>query len=308
MATPEGNNTPPEVLALIHYRLGYVERKKMSFTEAAKEFGQAVQYAPNKNEYRFELAKTCYEAGDYLTADREFVKLLNSDPNYPEGQYYYGLTLLESVNRTNALQPLAVAVGELEARALLTDKYYAKGELEQGLQSEEQLVQIATRLGRQVPELKHKAKAFGSSYASPSLVASAPVSTPIPDAQPYDFNPGYVSSIPAPAYGASLQQGYLPTPPTTLSTLEARPNPNLVVPTTESTVGSFESYSPSNLSVSNATSFGVPSMENSVVTTAEPTSNEVATSVSNDAPELVAAITPDAFDVRAPQNSELYFY
>lgn len=156
LSTPVAPTAPADLIALIHYRLGFVERKKMFFSEAAKEFKQAVDYAPQNNEYAFAYAKVSYEAGDYQTADRQFVALLNRDPSYPGAQEYYGKTLLESSNRTNALQPLTTAVGELQAYALLTDKYYEKGELEQAKQAEGQMLQIAARLGKQVPDLSHK--------------------------------------------------------------------------------------------------------------------------------------------------------
>ena len=256
LETPEGKTAPSELLALAHYRIGFFERNKMFFKEAAKEFQLAVQYAPQNNEYVFALAKTSYEAEDYLTADQQFVELLNRDPSYPEGQYYYGLTLLESVNRTNALQPLTNAVGELEARAMLTDKYYAQGEVERGLQSEEQLLQVATRLGRQVPELKHKAKAFGLPSEPSAMVASAPresyadallARADLPSAP--IATPSY-STI-APSFGSATPSGsaYAPT---------TEPVP-AVAPATETTAPSFSSYAPS--ATENAAAPTIPTTE-----------------------------------------------
>lgn len=158
LSKPEATSAPTDLLALMHYRIGFVECKKMFFSNAASEYRQATQLAPQNDDYLFAYAKASYEAKDFQTADQQFIILLNRNPNYPEGQYYYGLTLLESSNRTNALQPLTIAVGELQAHALLTDKYYAKGELDQALQAEGQTLQVAIRLGRAVPDFPHKKK------------------------------------------------------------------------------------------------------------------------------------------------------
>ncbi len=166
LATPESQTAPADVLATIHYRLGCVARKKMFLPDAESEYKTACQFAPQNNDYLFSYAKVSYEAGDYKEADQGFVTLLNRNPDYPEAQRYYGLTLLESSNRTNALQPLTASVGELEANALLTDKYYESGELEQAFQSEKQTIQIAARLGRQIPSFPHKNKALGNQSAS----------------------------------------------------------------------------------------------------------------------------------------------
>ncbi|MBP5622806.1 MAG: tetratricopeptide repeat protein, partial [Thermoguttaceae bacterium] len=172
LATPEGQAAPAETLSAIHFRLGTVARKKVRLSEAKNEFKQAYQFAPLNDDYLFSYAKVSYEAGDYQEADQGFVTLLNRRQNYPDALYYYGLTLLESSNRTNALQPLTASVGELEAQALLTDKYYENGELEQAFQSENQTIQIAARLGRQIPDFPHKTRALGAPLST--LATNAP--------------------------------------------------------------------------------------------------------------------------------------
>ena len=127
--TPAGAETQPELLGTIHYRIGYVANKKTFYKEAQAEYALALQYAPLNNEYLFAYAKACYDAGDFAIADQQFVALLSRAPGYPEAEHYYGLTLLESVNRANALQPLTNALGALQANELLADKYYAVGDL-----------------------------------------------------------------------------------------------------------------------------------------------------------------------------------
>ncbi len=247
LATQEATVAPSELLAVVHYRLGFVERKKMFFANAANEFKQASGFAPQNDEYLFLYAKSSYEANDYPTADKQFVQLLNRAPNYPEAQYYYGLTLLESSNRTNALTPLTVAVGELQAYALLTDRFYAKGEIDQAVQTEGQLIQIAARLGREVPKLPHKTNqglgpglnANGQALPSPQYAAYAnQVAAPETESAQPQFMPA---------------QGYLALPDTpvkpnnqfvpTTEGNEFQPQPPM--PTTESAVQPFASYAPS---------------------------------------------------------------
>ena len=247
LATQEATVAPSELLAVVHYRLGFVERKKMFFANAANEFKQASGFAPQNDEYLFLYAKSSYEANDYPTADKQFVQLLNRAPNYPEAQYYYGLTLLESSNRTNALTPLTVAVGELQAYALLTDRFYAKGEIDQAVQTEGQLIQIAARLGREVPKLPHKT----SQGLGPALNAN---SQPLPAPQ----YAAYANQVAAPETEPAQPQfmpaqGYLALPETPVKpnnefvpTTEGNESqPQNPIPTTESAVQPFASYAPS---------------------------------------------------------------
>ncbi|MBR4833034.1 MAG: tetratricopeptide repeat protein, partial [Thermoguttaceae bacterium] len=156
LATSEAALAPPVVLGKARYRLAVVARKKMNFAEAKREFEAALRYEPQNQLYRFDLGKSCYDGADYAGADAAFSALLAQNPNYPQAQYYYGLTLLEGTRRAEAIAPLTQAVGELEAAALLTDKYYAVGELENAAAWEAQTAQIAARLGRPVPALPHK--------------------------------------------------------------------------------------------------------------------------------------------------------
>ena len=46
LATPAAATTPPEILAVMHYRIGFVESKRMFFAKAQAEYEQAVKYAP----------------------------------------------------------------------------------------------------------------------------------------------------------------------------------------------------------------------------------------------------------------------
>ena len=247
LATQEATVAPSELLAVVHYRLGFVERKKMFFANAANEFKQASGFAPQNDEYLFLYAKSSYEANDYPTADKQFVQLLNRAPNYPEAQYYYGLTLLESSNRTNALTPLTVAVGELQAYALLTDRFYAKGEIDQAVQTEGQLIQIAARLGREVPKLPHKTNqglgpglnANGQALPSPQYAAYAnQVAAPETESAQPQFMPaqGYLALPDAPV---KPNNQFVPT----TEGNEFQPQPP--IPTTESAVQPFASYAPS---------------------------------------------------------------
>ncbi|MDD3590096.1 MAG: hypothetical protein PHO46_07470 [Thermoguttaceae bacterium] len=250
LATPEGQASPPELLAYVHYRLGYIERKKMFFSKAADEFKIAVQYAPQNDDYLFAYAKASYEAADYQGADQGFVSLLNRTPTYPEAEYYYGLTLLESTNRTDALQPLIATAGELKAHALLTDKYYAKGELEKAFQAENQTIQVAARLGRQIPDFPHKNRAL--ERQAPFMVGSASAQ-PVANVQGYVAGPStsmlaqvgsenMTSNAQAPGLSSNAYaQGYVPS---SASSLSYTPLPGSI-PTTEGVAQSFESYAPS---------------------------------------------------------------
>ena len=94
----------------------------MSFAEAKREFETALRYEPQNQQYRFDLGKSAFDGADYATADAAFSALIAQNPNYPQAQYYYGLTLLEGTRRAEAIAPLTKAVGELEASALLTRK------------------------------------------------------------------------------------------------------------------------------------------------------------------------------------------
>ena len=175
LATPDAATAPPTVLGQAHYRIAVVARKKMSFAEAKREFETALRYEPQNQQYRFDLGKSAFDGADYATADAAFSALIAQNPNYPQAQYYYGLTLLEGTRRAEAIAPLTKAVGELEAAALLTDKYYALGEAENAAAWEAQTTQIAARLGRPVPAFPNK-PAFASTAQpqAPAQVALAP--------------------------------------------------------------------------------------------------------------------------------------
>ncbi|MDO5308425.1 MAG: hypothetical protein Q4G03_02875 [Planctomycetia bacterium] len=185
LATSAAATTAPEILAVMHYRIGFVESKRMFFANAQAEYAQAVKFAPMNDEFLFEYGKASYEAGDYATADAQLAKLVARNPNYPKAQYYYGLTLLEGSGRDQAFAPLSFEVGQLQAYSIITDKYYSKGELQLAAQKESEMLALASQLGQQAPELPHKAKALaraGATYApdvqtQPTLVAQAPTGT-----------------------------------------------------------------------------------------------------------------------------------
>ncbi len=188
--TPAGAETQPELLGTIHYRIGYVANKKTFYKEAQAEYALALQYAPLNNEYLFAYAKACYDAGDFAIADQQFVALLSRAPGYPEAEHYYGLTLLESVNRANALQPLTNALGALQANELLADKYYAVGDLASAAIYENQMIQLAAQQGQPIPTLRHKQKLLESAqqnevYAhnvAPELNANQRIANAAPNA------------------------------------------------------------------------------------------------------------------------------
>ena len=113
LATPEAASAPPTVLGQAHHRIAVVARKKMSFAEAKREFEAALRYEPQNQLYRFDLGKSAFDGADYATADAAFSALIAQNPNYPQAQYYYGLTLLEGTRRAEAIAPLTKAVGEL---------------------------------------------------------------------------------------------------------------------------------------------------------------------------------------------------
>ncbi|MBR4104981.1 MAG: tetratricopeptide repeat protein, partial [Thermoguttaceae bacterium] len=183
LATPEAATAPPTVLGQAHYRIAVVARKKMSFAEAKREFETALRYEPQNQLYRFELGKSAFDGADYATADAAFSALIAQNPNYPQAQYYYGLTLLEGTRRAEAIAPLTKAVGELEAAALLTDKYYALGESENAAAWEAQTTQIAARLGRPVPALPNKPAFASTAQTAPATQPQAPAQT-APATQP----------------------------------------------------------------------------------------------------------------------------
>ena len=234
LTTPEGQAASAETLSVIHFRLGYIARKKMLLSDAKNEFKQASQFAPLNDEYLFSYAKVCYEAGDYPQADQGFVTLLNRRQDYPDALYYYGLTLLESSNRTNALQPLTASVGELEAQALLTDKYYENGELEQAFQSENQTIQIAARLGRQIPDFPHKTRALGAPLSS---LATNMSTTLTPGVQ----NGSASNSAPATSYAdAENISSYAPSTSLSINV----PTQGYLSPNDTPSFGSFTGYAP----------------------------------------------------------------
>ncbi|MBP3558459.1 MAG: tetratricopeptide repeat protein, partial [Thermoguttaceae bacterium] len=177
LATPEAATAPPTVLGQAHYRIAVVARKKMSFAEAKREFETALRYEPQNQQYRFDLGKSAFDGADYATADAAFSALIAQNPNYPQAQYYYGLTLLEGTRRAEAIAPLTKAVGELEASALLTDKYYSLGETENAAAWEAQTTQIAARLGRPVPAFPNK-PAFASTAQPQAPAQIAPTIQP----------------------------------------------------------------------------------------------------------------------------------
>ena len=204
LATPEAATAPPTVLGQAHYRIAVVARKKMSFAEAKREFETALRYEPQNQQYRFDLGKSAFDGADYATADAAFSALIAQNPNYPQAQYYYGLTLLEGTRRAEAIAPLTKAVGELEASALLTDKYYSLGETENAAAWEAQTTQIAARLGRPAPTFPNK-PAFAST-AQPQAPAQI-----APDAQPQA--PAQIASVAqpqAPAQNAPVAQPQAP--------------------------------------------------------------------------------------------------
>ena len=182
LALADVSTASPELLGVIHYRIGYVAGKKTFYSEAKGEFAQALQFAPLNNEYLFAYAKASYDAGDYQEADRQFTTLLARVPNYPEANRYYGLTLLEGSNRANAIQPLTIAVGALEAHRLLADKYYEVGELELAAQTESLAIQLAAQSAQPVPKFPHKEQllvsAQNATYAQTLNAMSAVQASP----------------------------------------------------------------------------------------------------------------------------------
>jgi len=198
LATPEAAAAPPTVLGQAHYRIAVVARKKMSFAEAKREFETALRYEPQNQLYRFELGKSAFDGADYATADAAFSALIAQNPNYPQAQYYYGLTLLEGTRRAEAIAPLTKAVGELEAAALLTDKYYALGESENAAAWEAQTTQIAARLGRPVPALPNK-PAFASTTQPQVPTQTAPANQPQIPVQTAPANQPQIPAQTAPA-------------------------------------------------------------------------------------------------------------
>ncbi len=178
LATPAAGAASPDILATAHYRIGFVADKKTQYQEAILEYRQALQIAPFNNDYLFAYARACYEANDFATAETQFAQLESRAPGYPEARYYYGLTLLESANRSRALQPLIETKGELEAYRLLADKHYAKGELQFAVQAESQMNQIAAKFGLNAPELPHKAKAAQAFATSTPALGSTLANVP----------------------------------------------------------------------------------------------------------------------------------
>ena len=205
--TADSTSAAPDLLAAIHYRIGFVASKKTFYTEAKGEFAQALQFAPMNDEYLFSYAKACYDSGDYQTADQQFATLVMRAPAYPEAQRYYGLTLLEGSNRANALQPLVSSVGALEAYTLLTDKYYAVGELELAAQMEAQTIQIAAQAVQPIPRFPHKeqilANAQNAAYAQ-TLAAAANPAAVAQYAQTVPGIPGITAPVAANPVAAPL--------------------------------------------------------------------------------------------------------
>ena len=204
----------PELLGLIHYRIGYVAAKKTFHSEAKREFIQALQFAPLENEYLFAYAKACYDAGEYQEADKQFTALLARAPGYPEANRYYGMTLLEGSNRASAIQPLTTAVGALEAYRLLADKYYEVGELELAAQTESLAIQIAAQTAQPVPNFPHKEQllvnAQNATYAQTLNAMNAAQAAPNATPGATHFVSQYASPVatpgasPAPQFVAQL--------------------------------------------------------------------------------------------------------
>ncbi len=233
LATPEAATAPPTVLGQAHYRIAVVARKKMNFAEAKREFEIALRYEPQNQQYRFDLGKSAFDGADYATADAAFSALIAQNPNYPQAQYYYGLTLLEGTRRAEAIAPLTKAVGELEAAALLTDKYYALGEAENAAAWEAQTTQIAARLGRPVPAFPNKpAFATASQPQAPTQIAPTPQTqapaqiAPAPQMQaPAQIAPATQPQAPAQIAPATQTQAPAQIAPTTQTQAPAQTAP-----------------------------------------------------------------------------------
>ncbi|MBQ7111992.1 MAG: tetratricopeptide repeat protein, partial [Thermoguttaceae bacterium] len=224
LATSEAATAPPTVLGQAHYRIAVVARKKLNFAEAKREFEIALRYEPQNQQYRFDLGKSAFDGADYATADAAFSALIAQNPNYPQAQYYYGLTLLEGTRRAEAIAPLTKAVGELEAAALLTDKYYALGETENAAAWESQTTQIAARLGRPVPAFPNK-PAFASTAQPQNPTQSAPV---VQTQNPTQSAPVAQTQNPAQSAPVAQTQGPAQVAPTTQTQDSAQ-----VAPTTQ---------------------------------------------------------------------------
>ena len=212
LATPEAATAPPTVLGQARHRIAVVARKKMNFAEAKREFEIALQHEPKNQQYRFDLGKSAFDGSDYATADEAFSTLIAQNPNYPQAQYYYGLTLLEGTRRAEAIGPLTKAVGELEAAALLTDKYYELGDAANAATWETQTTQIAARLGRPVPAFPNK-----PAFATTTQPQVAPVAQPqnaaqvAPVAQPQ--NAAQVAPVAQPQNAAQVESLTAPQTP-----------------------------------------------------------------------------------------------
>ena len=224
LATSEAATAPPTVLGQAHYRIAVVARKKLNFAEAKREFEIALRYEPQNQQYRFDLGKSAFDGADYATADAAFSALIAQNPNYPQAQYYYGLTLLEGTRRAEAIAPLTKAVGELEAAALLTDKYYALGETENAAAWESQTTQIAARLGRPVPAFPNK-PAFASTAQPQNPTQRAPV---VQTQNPTQSAPVAQTQNPAQSAPVAQTQGPAQVAPTTQTQDSAQ-----VAPTTQ---------------------------------------------------------------------------
>ncbi|MCF0234249.1 MAG: tetratricopeptide repeat protein, partial [Thermoguttaceae bacterium] len=204
LATPAAQTASPETLATAYYRIGCLSSKQLDYAKAKEEFTTALKYAPQNAECRRELGKAQYNLTEYAAADATFAALLNENPGDEEARRYYGLTLLEGSRRAEAPAMLAPVVGELEATALLADKYYEIGDQTNAAVVEARLAQVAAQSGKSAPTLRHKPRT--SQIVAPTQTTPAAESVQVAAA----------SAVPS----AQVASVAVPTPEKTPSVVE----------------------------------------------------------------------------------------
>ena len=96
-----------------NYALVLAQQKK--FAEAEVELTKAAQLdPPNAGKYYFNLGAAYINAGNYDTAAAAFKKAIDSDPNYADAYYQYGLTMMGKAS-TDASGKVTAPAGTVEA-------------------------------------------------------------------------------------------------------------------------------------------------------------------------------------------------
>jgi predicted Zn-dependent protease len=121
----------------MHELMAKMEYKRRQYVEAAKQWREALKFSPYNAYIKKQLAIALFQTGDLERARDLFQGLLQSKPESPELNYYFGDTLLKSQQPQAALPFLNKAISNdpelLAAHASLARAYLALGQAEKAI-------------------------------------------------------------------------------------------------------------------------------------------------------------------------------